>query len=129
MRLVSSEGVWTCVFGRSRGIRSVVVWWIRSDPVFVHLCSCVFRLDPSDLTFSSSATVVVLVRWSYEALAQRLPDPLLQQVMSDSGEGGAMMAARLRFTSVFVVVARWSTCMVVIFIAYVVLSAAMIENE
>ena len=37
-----------------------------------------------------------------------------------------MMAARLRLAPVLVVVARWSTNIVVIFITYVVLSTAMI---
>ena len=78
------------------------------DPVLVRLCSCVYRLDPSDVTFSSMLAVVVLVRWSYGALARRLPDCLLQQVVPDSGEGRAMTAARLRLVSVLVVVARWS---------------------
>ena len=65
------------------------------DLVFVRLCSCVYRLDPSDLRFSSSATDVVLVHWSYGALARRLPDCLLQQVVPGSGDGGVMTTARL----------------------------------
>lgn len=40
------------------------LWWIYSDPVFVHLHSCVFRLDPSNLRVSSSVVVAVLVCWS-----------------------------------------------------------------
>ena len=65
------------------------------DPIFIRLRMCVCRLDSSDLRFSSTAVVAVLVRWSYGALARRLPDCLLQQVVPDSGKGGAMTAARL----------------------------------
>jgi hypothetical protein len=39
----------------------VCLRWILLDLVFVRVCWCVFRLDPSDLLFSSSATVAVLV--------------------------------------------------------------------
>ena len=114
VHLVSLEGAWRCVSGGSRGIRSVVVFdgftWIRSlfCLCFVFVV-CVFRLDPLDLRFYSSAAVVILVHWSYEALARQLPDCLLQQVVPGSDEGGAMMAARLRLASVLVVVARCST--------------------
>ena len=90
-------------------------WWICSDLVVVHLYSCVFRLDPSDLRYPSSAVVAVLVRWSYGALARRLPDCLPQQVVPGSGDGGAMTAALLRLASVLVVVARWFTDLDVIF--------------
>ena len=79
------DGVSSIVGGRvevclrriSRDLVGGCLWWIRSDPVFVRLCSCVFRLDPSDLKFSSSAAVAVLGRWSYGTLARRLPDCLL----------------------------------------------------
>ena len=110
-------------------LRWIYPRWICSDLVVVRLCSCVFRLDPFDLRYSSSAAVAVLVRWSYGALARRLPDCLLQQVVPDSGEGGVMTAARLRLVSVIVVVARWSTDMDVIFIISSVRCTAMIEDE
>ena len=42
----------------------ICLWWICSDLFVVRLCSCVFRLDPSDL-HSSSAAVTVLPHWSY----------------------------------------------------------------
>ena len=58
--------------------------------------------------------VVVLVRWSYGALARRLPDCLLQG-LPGSDVGGAMTAARHRLVSVLVVVARWSTDLDVIY--------------
>ena len=103
--------------------------WICSDLVVVRLCSCVFRLDPFDLRYYSSAAVAVLVRWSYGALARRLPDCLLQQVVPDSGEGGVMTAARLRLVSVIVVVARWSTDLDVIFIISSVRCTAVMEDE
>ena len=67
----------------------------------------------------------MLVLW---AIAQRLSDYLLQQVVPRSGDGGAMMAARLRLASVLVVVARWSTDLDVIFISGV-RCTAMIEDE
>ena len=102
---------------------------ICSDLVVICLCSCVFGLDPFDLRYSSLAAVAVLVRWSYGALARRLPDCLLQQVVPDSGEGGAMMAARLRLASVLVVVARWSTNLDVIFIISGVRCTAIIDDE
>ena len=83
-------------------------------------------MDPFDLCYSSSTTIVVLVRWS---LARRLPDCLLQQVVPDSGDGGAMTAARLRLTSVLTVVARRSTELDVIFIISNVRCTVMIEDE
>jgi hypothetical protein len=83
----------------------IYFWWICSDLVVVRLRSCVFGLDPFDLRYSSSTAVAVLVRWSYGALARRLPDGLLQQVLPDFGDGGAMTEARLRLASVLVVVA------------------------
>ena len=48
--------------------------------------------------------------------------------MPDSGDRGAMTAARLRLASVLVVVARWSTDLYVIFISDV-RYIAMIEDE
>ena len=57
-RWISRESVGACL------------WWIHLDPVFVPLCSCIFRLDSFDLRFSSLVAVVVLVRWSYWALAR-----------------------------------------------------------
>lgn len=33
-------------------------------------CSCVFGVDPFDLRYSASPAVVILVRWSYAALAR-----------------------------------------------------------
>ena len=91
-------------------------WLSLVDPLESGLCSYVFRLDPSDLNFTSSAAVVVLVRWSYGDLARRHHDSLLQQVVPSSGEGGAMTAALLRIVLVLVVVARWSMSLDVIFI-------------
>jgi hypothetical protein len=73
----------------------VCLRWILLDPVFVCLRSCVFRLDPSDLRFSSSSTVVVLVRCSCGA-ARRLPDGLLLQGLPGSREGGAMKVTHPR---------------------------------
>ena len=90
-------------------LRQIYLWWIFSDLVIVRLRSCVFGLDSSNLRYFSSTTVVVLGCWSYGALTRRLPDCLLQQVVPDSGDGGAMTAARLRLALVLVVVARWST--------------------
>ena len=110
-------------------LRRIYPRWICSDLVVVRLCSCVFRLDPSDLRFSSSAVVVVLLRWSYGALARRLPDCLLQQGLPSSNEGGTMTAAHLWLAPVLVVVARWSMDLDVIFIISSVRCTAMIEDE
>ena len=85
-------------------------------------------MDPSDLRYFSSAAVAVLGCWSYGALARRLPDCLLQQVVPDSGDGGVMMAARLRLASVLVVVARWSTDLDVIFISNVLCTTLTIDE-
>ena len=109
-------------------LRQIYLWWICSDLVVIRLCSRVFGLDLSDLRYSSSAAIAVLVRWSYGALARRLPDCLLQQVVPGSGDGGAMTAARLRLASVLVVVARWSMILDVIFISRIHCTA-MIEDE
>ena len=87
-------------------LRRIYPWWIFSDLIVVRLRSCVLRLSPFVLRYSSMAAVAVLVCWSNGALARRLPDCLLQQVLPDSGEGGAMTTTRPRLASVIVVVAR-----------------------
>ena len=110
-------------------LRRIYLWWICSDLVVVRLHSCVFRLVLSDLRYSSSKAVAVLVRWFYGTLARRLPDRLLQQVVPGSGDGGAMTAARLRLALVLVLVARWSTDLDVIFIIFCVRCTSMIEDE
>ena len=69
--------------------------WFHMDPIFAHFMFMCLTLDPSNLRFSSSAGVAVLLRWSYGALARRLSDCLLQQVLPSSGEGGAMTARRV----------------------------------
>ena len=68
------------------------------------------------------------MRWSYGALARRLPDYLLQQVVPDSGDGGVMTAARLGLALVLVVVVRWFTNLDVIFI-FGIRCTTMIEDE
>ena len=98
-------------------LRRICLWWICLDLVVVHLRSCIFRLDPSDLCYFSSAEVAVLLRWSYEALSRQLLNCLLQQSLPGSGEGGAVMAAHLWLASVLAVVARWSTNLDAIFIS------------
>ena len=110
-----------CLRRISRDLVGGCLWWIRSDLVFVRLCSCVFRLDSSDLKLSSSAAVAVLGCWSYGTLARRLPDSLLQQVLPGSAEGWVMTAG---LDLVIIVVARWSTNPDVIFIilVFIVLS-------
>ena len=77
-------------------LRRIYLWWICSYLVVVRLRSCVFGLNPSNLRYSSSAVVAVLVRWSYGALARRLSDCLLQQVVPDSGDGGVMTFGSLQ---------------------------------
>ena len=81
------------------------------------------RSVSSDLRLSSSAMIAALVCWSFGTLARRLPVRLLQQALlrqalPGSGDGGARTAARLRLVSVFVVVARWSIDLFVIFITF-----------
>ena len=85
-------------------LRQIYLWWIFLDLVVVRLRSCVFGLNPFNLRYSSLAAVAVLVRWSYGALARRLPDCLLPQVVPDSGDGGAITVACLRLASVLVVI-------------------------
>lgn len=109
-------------------LRRIYLWWICSDLFVVRLCSCVFRLDNSDL-HSSFAMVVVLVCWSYGALARQLPDCQLQQRLPDSNKGGAMTAAQLRLALVLVVIARWSSNLDVIFIISSFRCTTMIEDE
>jgi hypothetical protein len=62
--------------------------------------------------------VAALVRWSFGALARRLPICLLRQALRGSGDGGARTAVRLRLVIVFVVVARWSSDLFVIFMTF-----------
>ena len=67
--LASSKIVWRFFSGGSRGSRSAFVFGgscLRTSVFF-------YRLDLSDLRFSSSAAVAILVRWSYEALARDFP--------------------------------------------------------
>ena len=124
-----SNGMSSIIGGRVEVcLRRICPWWICSDLVVVHLRSCVFRLDPSDLRYSSSAAVDVPLRWSYGALARRLPDCLLQQVLPGSDEEGAMTTARLRLASVLVVVAKWSTNLDVNFIISGIRCTAMIDD-
>ena len=66
-----------CLRRISRDSVGVCLRWIHVDYVFVRLCSCVYRLDPSDLNFSLIAASVVLVHRFYRVLARRLPDYLL----------------------------------------------------
>ena len=126
-RLASSEGVWRCVSGGSRGIRSAFVFggstWIWPSLACVHVSS-----DPSILRFSSSTAIAVLVCWFCWALARRLPDCLLHQGLPDSNEGGAMIAARLRPASVFVVVARWFMDLDVIFTSSVFCTTLTVDE-
>ena len=115
-----------CLRRISRDSVGVCLQWIRLDPVFIRLCSYVYNLDLSKLCFSSSATVAVLVRWSFGILARRLPDCLLQQGLPASGVRGAMTAARLRLAPVFVVVAR---DLDVIYFTSIVLCTTLMVDE
>ena len=95
-------------------------------------CSSTFvclRFGSFRSTLCFIGAVAVLGRWSYGALARRLPDCLLQKVVPGSSDGGAMTAARLRLASVLVVVARWSMNLDVIFIISGVHCTAVIEDE
>jgi hypothetical protein len=116
--LSARSTTWTlgCAVSKRTHAVAAAFQWICSDLVVVRLCSCVFRLDSSNLRYTSSATVTVLLHWSSGALVRRLPDCLLQHIWAGSGEGGAMGAARLRLASVLVVVARWFTDLDIIFI-------------
>jgi hypothetical protein len=86
---------------------------------------CGFRSVSFDLQLSSLAMVAALVRWSFGALARRLPVCLLRQALPGSGDGGARTAARLRLALVFVVVARWSNDLFVFFITFRTLCTAV----
>jgi hypothetical protein len=74
--------------------------------------------------------VAALVRWSFRALARRLPvcllqQALLRQALPGSGDGGVRTAARLRLALLSVVVARWSSDLIVIFITFGILCTAI----
>jgi hypothetical protein len=62
--------------------------------------------------------VAALVRWSFEALARRLPVCLLQQALPGSGDGGVRTTARLRLALVSIVVVRWSSDLIVFFFTF-----------
>ena len=72
--------------------------------------------------------VAILVRRSYRALARRLPNCLLQQVLPGFGKGGAMMALRFRLASVLVV-DRWYMDLDVVFIISGAHCTVMIKVE
>jgi hypothetical protein len=99
------------------------VRWISWDFFSFHDRLCGFESVSSDLRFSSSVMVVVLVRWSFGALARQLPvcllqQSLLRQALLGSGDGGARTAVCLRLVLMFVVVARWSSDLFVISITF-----------
>jgi hypothetical protein len=103
---------------------------ISRDPFGFRVCWCGFRSVSSDLRLSSLAMVVALVRWSFGVLAQRLPvcllqQALLRQALPGSGDGGVKTAARLRLALVSIVVARWSSDLIVIFITFGILCIAI----
>jgi hypothetical protein len=84
---------------------------ISWDPIGFHVLWCGFRSFSFNLWLSSLAMVVAMVRWSFGALARRLPiyllqQALLRQALPDFGDGGAMAAARLRLKLVCVVIVR-----------------------
>jgi hypothetical protein len=98
---------------------------ISRDPVGFCIRWCGFRSVSSDLRLSSLAMVAALVRWSFGALARRLPVCLLQQALPGHGDRGVRTAARLRLALVYVVVARWSSDLIVIFITFEILCTAV----
>jgi hypothetical protein len=53
---------------------------------------------------------------------------LLRQALSGSGDGGVKTAARLRLALVSVVVARWSSDLIIIFITFGILCTAVDDN-
>jgi hypothetical protein len=74
--------------------------------------------------------VAALVCWSFGALARRLPvyllqQALLRQALLSSGDGGTRTAARLRLMLAFLVVAKWSSDLFVIFITFGTLCTAL----
>jgi hypothetical protein len=107
VHLAPAEGAWSRVLDGFHRIRSVFrVRW------------CGFRPVSSDLRLSSLTMVAALVRWCLGALARRLPvcllqQALLRQALPGSGDGGVRTAARLRLALVCVVVARWSSDLIV----------------
>ena len=95
----------------------------RCSSTFV--CLRVESFQPTLFFIGGGCCSGALVLW---ALARRLSDCLLQQVVPDSGDEWAMTAARLRLASVLIVVVRWSTDLDVIFISGV-RCTAMIKDE
>jgi hypothetical protein len=94
---------------------------------------CGFRSFSSDIRLSSLAMVVALVRRSFGALARWLPvclpqQTLLRQNLLGSGDGVAWTAARLRLALVFVVVARWSSDLFVIFITFLGTCCSVVDD-
>ena len=70
---VIGRRVEVCLWRISQDLIGVCLRWIHVDPIFIHLCSCVYRLDPSDVHISSSAVVAILVRWSMGLLHDDSP--------------------------------------------------------
>jgi hypothetical protein len=68
--------------------------------IISRVCWCGFVSVSFDLPLSSVTMVVALMRWSFGALARRLPvcQALLRQALSGFVDGWARMAARLRTT-------------------------------
>ena len=107
-------------------------WLSSMDPIgydFRSSSVVCLQLDPSDLYFSSSVMVAVLVRWSHGDLPRRLPDCILQHILPSSSDGGVMTAARFRLALVIVVITRWSTFLDVIFVTSCVLCTVLTVDE
>jgi hypothetical protein len=94
------------------------------------ICWRGFRLVSFDLRLSSLAMVAALVCWSFGALARRLPvyllqQALLRQALLSSGDGGTRTVARLWLMLAFLVVAKWSSDLFIIFITFGTLCTAL----
>ena len=99
------------------------------DPVFLHQHSCVYRLGPSNLRFSSLLTIVFLLCWSIGVLTRQIPICLLQQDLLVSVEEGVMTVACLWFLLVLIVLALWSIDLDVISITSDVLYTTIMFDE
>lgn len=118
------EGRVVVVFVGSCGFDRYRLRWIYLNPVFGHVSTGLIIL----IYASSSVLIVVLLRWSCEALGGGLPN-CLQEGLPGSGERGAITEAHLRLAPMFVVVTWWSTNPIVIFIIFSVLCIIATDDE
>ena len=75
------------------------VSWIYPDPVFVRLCLCVFKLNPSFLRISSSAAIDILVCRSFATTREKPSSSAGFRPTSSAGGNATSTTLQLKVNS------------------------------